>query len=64
MVFVGFWIRVRPGDVTCRKSRCIGKAESIGKGLRADQAIGKRCYYCGDLLAPAETVTFLLEQRC
>lgn len=64
MVFVGFWLRVRPGLVTCRKSRCISKTESIGKGLRPDQAIGKRCYHCGDLLASAETVAFLLEQRC
>jgi hypothetical protein len=63
MIFVGFWVRVRPGDVICRNPACINKTDSIGKGLRAHQAIGKRCYHCDDLLAPEETATFLGEQR-
>jgi hypothetical protein len=62
MVFVGFWVREGPGDVTCRKSKCITKTEAIGKGLRPDQAIGKRCYHCGYLLAPAETAASVGER--
>ena len=63
MIFVGFWVRVGAGDVTCRKSKCINRTEALGRGLRADQAIGKRCYHCDDLLAPAETAASLGEQR-
>jgi phage FluMu protein Com len=63
MIFVGFRVRVGAGDVTCRKSKCINETEAIGAGLRPNQAIGKRCYRCDDLLAPAETAAFVGEQR-
>ena len=62
MIFTGFWIRLGPGDVTCRRSKCINKTEAIGTGLRPNEAIGKRCYHCDDLLAPAETAAFLVEK--